>query len=471
MIKYVYMSGLLLVACLAATSSPAWAANAALTPVAVPYYSPEEDPSGPYTVGKVIDGIHGAGIRNMGVFNDDTPLSADPYEWEAPITGHLVFDLGKNYDVYGSTIWSRGDTAIDNSYLPDGIDFFYFLDNNSANVQGAIDDIEGDANIALLWNGNLQNLGQGEPQTISFSAPINTRYVGMRVNSSHGFDTFQIGEQAFLVPEEQLPPVGEKMFITPVTVANHSGTEPFPYNVEKIIDGTYGPSTFRNMASFTDDTDPLSDPITGHFVLDLGESKSWGGIRFWSRGDSPESLFPKDVDVFYYADDDWSNNSLADDIEGDADIISIWSGTLQDLASGADELIAFGASVNKRYVGVRVNSSYGWDSFQLGEVELVNTALLLPGDANIDGKVDSVDAGILAENWLGAQKAWKQGDFNGDGRVDDIDATMLASNWLKTSSSSAAVPEPGCASLLMGLAVAVFALRRRGGRVGITSRP
>ena len=448
---------LLAIVLMATVSSPAWAANAPLTPVDIPYSSPEEDPDGPFPAGSVIDGIYGPDVRNMGVFNDDTPLTADPYVPDEPITGHLVFDLGQNYDVYGSTIWERGNGG----YMPESVDFYYFVDNDPTNIQGDIDDIENDANIDLLWSGNLLSPGGGIEQTVSFTAPVNTRYVGMRVNSGFGNDGFQIGEQAFMVPQEQLPP--SPVLITPTAVVDHSGTEADPYTADKIIDGIAGPGGERNMAVFTDDTEPVSDPITGHVILDLGSQKDVTALKIWARGDTTESLLPKDMQVFYYADDDWSNNALVDDIEGDTDIISIWSGTLIGFVTGGSQTIDFESSITARYIGLRIDSSYGWDSFQIGEVALeLDSTSLLPGDANSDGVVDSLDASILASNWQGTNKGWGQGDFNGDGKVDDVDATILASNW--QSASAASVPEPGSAALLLGMVFAMLGLCRFAGR-------
>ena len=59
---------------------------------------------------------------------------------------------------------------------------------------------------------------------------------------------------------------------------------------------------------------------------------------------------------------------------------------------------------------------------------------LLPGDANLDGRVDGSDVTILAGNWQAGvidetNATWSMGDFNGDGKVDGSDVTILAGNW------------------------------------------
>ena len=56
----------------------------------------------------------------------------------------------------------------------------------------------------------------------------------------------------------------------------------------------------------------------------------------------------------------------------------------------------------------------------------------LPGDANLDGKVDNTDARTLVANWKTKNKAaWEDGDFNGDGLVNDADVAILARHWVR----------------------------------------
>jgi parallel beta-helix repeat protein len=53
----------------------------------------------------------------------------------------------------------------------------------------------------------------------------------------------------------------------------------------------------------------------------------------------------------------------------------------------------------------------------------------IPGDANSDNKVDVGDLGILAANYGGSGKSWKEGDFNDDGLVDVGDLSILAAHY------------------------------------------
>jgi hypothetical protein len=64
----------------------------------------------------------------------------------------------------------------------------------------------------------------------------------------------------------------------------------------------------------------------------------------------------------------------------------------------------------------------------------VNKTVLL-GDINMDGKVNSTDAGIMNNSGkFGKAEAatWCQGDFTRDGKVDQSDADAMQANWLKS---------------------------------------
>ncbi len=62
---------------------------------------------------------------------------------------------------------------------------------------------------------------------------------------------------------------------------------------------------------------------------------------------------------------------------------------------------------------------------------------LLPGDANLDGVVDSTDVSILSE-YFNQPGGWLQADFDGDGFVDSTDVSILSEFFGMTASSFAA---------------------------------
>jgi uncharacterized protein (TIGR03790 family) len=86
-----------------------------------------------------------------------------------------------------------------------------------------------------------------------------------------------------------------------------------------------------------------------------------------------------------------------------------------------------------------------WSSMR--QLSYVNTVVgdplmtwktLIPGDANMDGKVDSVDLSYVIGNYGQRGQAggalWADGDFNCDGVVDAQDLGLVFGNWGQTAS-------------------------------------
>lgn len=69
------------------------------------------------------------------------------------------------------------------------------------------------------------------------------------------------------------------------------------------------------------------------------------------------------------------------------------------------------------------------------------------GDANMDGKVDSLDSDILQASMGQSEKNWDEGDFNYDRVVDADDEALLQGNLGKTGGN--AVPEPATLGLVL----------------------
>ena len=153
-------------------------------------------------------------------------------------------------------------------------------------------------------------------------------------------------------------------WMTPVAVPFSSGPA-YPagdtYTADKAIDGDLG--TF---ACLLDDTltgtngasTPANGaaPATGHMIFDLGEVYQVSGASLVARNASG-NYNPRDVDFFYYLDGDPSNNTLADDIGNDPDIALLTSYTYPGLLNGDVRQVLW-ESVEARYIGMRINSSY-----------------------------------------------------------------------------------------------------------------
>lgn len=84
------------------------------------------------------------------------------------------------------------------------------------------------------------------------------------------------------------------------------------------------------------------------------------------------------------------------------------------------------------------------------------------GDANLDGRVNTVDFNVLAGNFGQSGMDWFTGDFDNDGTVDSDDFAILAGSYGKGATAAptlgAVVPEPAAISLI---AFGATAFRRR----------
>ena len=111
----------------------------------------------------------------------------------------------------------------------------------------------------------------------------------------------------------------------------------------------------------------------------------------------------------------------------------------------------------------------GWADAGDGTLQVAYAA---PGDTNLDGLLDVLDAANILAGGLfdsGAQAIWTQGDFNYDAVLDILDAADFLSTGLfdqgpyeaSAAAAVAAVPEPAAGPLLV---VAVAALGAAGGR-------
>lgn len=93
----------------------------------------------------------------------------------------------------------------------------------------------------------------------------------------------------------------------------------------------------------------------------------------------------------------------------------------------------------------------------------INFRGAIPGDANLDWKVDFSDLTTLARNYGTTNATWANGDFDNDGRVDFPDLVILARHYGQSLAGAdvrpAIVPEPA-SFVLPGLATVGLMIRR-----------
>lgn len=101
-------------------------------------------------------------------------------------------------------------------------------------------------------------------------------------------------------------------------------------------------------------------------------------------------------------------------------------------------------------------------SFTFADGDDICEGARLWGDANLDGAVDLLDLGDMANNW-GTGTTWATGDLNGDGNVDLLDLGLMAGGWGNglQGVGSGTIPEPMTMTLFGFGALALLRRRRK----------
>ena len=333
-----------------------------LTPVSVYDHSGYTETFAPELA---IDGLTGS--TSAWVSQDDTGTPM----FNPPVTGHIVLDMGEATDINAAMLWARG---VDGSYNPRDVVFYYFEDDNPANILGSIDDVEGDPNITAAWQGTLDPLASKEAQPIAFDTTVTKRYIGMRIDSSYApmFDNFQIGELAFgTAVIEDVPGVA------PVSVFDYSDYKinyvpELTFDAKNIVDGKLFPEgTYMWVAQDDTGSPGSAPPVTGHIVYDMGSPMTLSDMTMWSRVTYINYVAPEHITIFGFADDNPYNRfGEIDDVENDPNIVELWSGTLVDSHCGFAQTVTFDTPYTGQYIGVRIDSSYEPydDNFQIEEI-------------------------------------------------------------------------------------------------------
>ena len=140
-------------------------------------------------------------------------------------------------------------------------------------------------------------------------------------------------------------------------------------------------------------------------------------------------------------------------------LLSPVSGAGWTLKAGALSSLGWGIDNNGNIVGTGKTPAGGTHAVLLTPA--------LPGDANLDGKVNINDLTVVLSHYGQTGMTWTQGEFTGDGTVDINDLTIVLANYDKSAGSSAAslatVPEPSALLLAavasMGLTAALWRKR------------
>ncbi|MBN2217000.1 MAG: BNR-4 repeat-containing protein [Pirellulales bacterium] len=234
------------------------------------------------------------------------------------------------------------------------------------------------------------------------------------------------------------------------------------------------PRTFHtahwNGASWTIKDAFTTDHAYDYGALNVEENGTWRVIA--PTGPGPQEYCTGGEMEMWISRDEGDSWELIRELTYDSDDNHTYARQPRD---ANDEFYAFWADGNalaksdsqfyftdRLGTGVWKLPEYMAGDFATPELVYIPVGAPAPGDANGDGVVDQDDAAILAENWGRSDwAAWSQGDFNRDGAVNAADASILAANWGHVAESTI-VPEPAVAAMLLGLAAALAAFRRRG---------
>ena len=91
---------------------------------------------------------------------------------------------------------------------------------------------------------------------------------------------------------------------------------------------------------------------------------------------------------------------------------------------------------------------------------LADVKRALPGDADLNGRVELSDFLILSDNF-GESGGWTSGDFDFSGEVQLSDFLLLSENFGKSAGRSASIPEPNARYLLVAGTLSYLGFRRR----------
>jgi hypothetical protein len=155
-------------------------------------------PDAQYAADRAIDGDP----ATFCCLSDDTPdgrlATTIPARAAVPVTGHIIFDLGRPLPIHGARLVAK---ATGGTYNPRQVDFFHFPDGDPRQAINA-EDLDDDPHIKPLLTGHAYSaLRNGAAQDVFWDRVV-TRYVGIRVRSSYEsrgpvYYNFQIAEMQF----------------------------------------------------------------------------------------------------------------------------------------------------------------------------------------------------------------------------------------------------------------------------------
>jgi probable HAF family extracellular repeat protein len=143
------------------------------------------------------------------------------------------------------------------------------------------------------------------------------------------------------------------------------------------------------------------------------------------------------------------------EVVGGVNHAAIWqNGTVTDLNTAYASTLPAGFVLNDAMAIDDNGDIAGFGTDSAGStVQAFVLRAPLPGDANLDGRVDINDLTVVLAHFGQSGLTWATGEFTGSGTVDVNDLTIVLSHFGQSMGASAAgalsaVPEPGALALL-----------------------
>jgi hypothetical protein len=247
-----------------------------------------------------------------------------------------------------------------------------------------------------------------------------------------GQDTSDIFSQFFLISLPNVPAVPTGVTIAPRT----AGYDP-SLSIDANIEATAGQrvrvpvmlDTLEASGVYSASFEVLYDPnVLDLSNFDVQSGEFWGASAGWTLG--AQVIAPGRVRIGAF----------------NAQSSTLGSGDIAML----DFMVKPNAPAGDTLLDIRkINEAEGGLSWTIHDGSLTISSSMLPGDANLDGRVDRADAAIVASNFGRASGATRgQGDFNGDGMVTLADLMVVQNNLGTGNFSQSPAPSAAASSVV-----------------------
>ncbi len=251
---------------------------------------------------------------------------------------------------------------------------------------------------AILLNGAVKPLGWTHTQT----APLDSQTGAGIVNALNSYRNLVAGEQ----------------FPTAITTtASLGGPHPAIHSLVNL--------NLQGWALTTITSGPTDDAVD-HYVFYVGTSLSTSVTLTWNR---------PALDVLSDYDPHNPNPTVSGINNLDLYIYNVTTGApitaSTSLVDNVEQLFLPNLNPGQYDLEVVKNGGGPGNPNWVSDSETYALAWMtnIPGDANLDGKIDSQDLNTVVAHWQTTGQTWTTGDFDGDGKVDIQDLNDVTSNW------------------------------------------